>query len=72
MTTVPPRVADARVRRIDVTVHETPVVPQQLAPAVLVVPDVVPVQHDPIARRLRELESEVAVLRDRLAVPRTG
>ena len=72
MTTVPPRVAAARVRRLDVAVEETPVVPRQLAPTVLVVPDVVPVQHDPVARRLRELESEVAVLRDRLAVARNG
>ena len=72
MTTVPPRVAAATVRRLDVVADAPPLAPRPVAPTVLVVPDVVPVPDDPVARRLHDLEREVAVLRAQLGEQRTG
>lgn len=71
MATVPPRVTEASVRRLD-AVPVAVSAPRTVAPTVLIVPDVVPVRRDPLVERVRELEHEVAVLRRQLQELRTG
>ena len=72
MSTVPPRVRAADVRRLDVAPDALPGVPRPVAPTVLIVPDVVPVHHDAVARRLRESAHAVQALGTQLAGRRAG